>query len=44
MAILHTFQLTVAHALGFSVLTSRFLATDLPQSHYLDDCYLRQED
>jgi hypothetical protein len=29
IAILHTFQLTVAHALGFSVSTSRLLATDL---------------
>jgi hypothetical protein len=26
---LHNFQFTVAHALGFSVLTSRFLAKDL---------------
>jgi hypothetical protein len=25
----HTFQFTVAHALGFSVSTSRLLATDL---------------
>jgi hypothetical protein len=25
----HTFQFTVAHALGFSVLTSHILATDL---------------
>jgi hypothetical protein len=34
---LHTFQFTVTHALGFSVSTSRLLATDLntelPQSH-----------
>jgi hypothetical protein len=29
MADLHTFQFTVAHALGFSVSTSRLLATDL---------------
>jgi hypothetical protein len=29
IAILHTFQFTVAHALGFSVFTSRVLATDL---------------
>jgi hypothetical protein len=33
IAILHTFQFTAAHALGFSVLTSRILATDLSQSH-----------
>jgi hypothetical protein len=33
IAILHNFQLTVAHALGFSVLTSRILKTDLSQSH-----------
>jgi hypothetical protein len=29
IADLHTFHFTVAHALGFSVFTSRFLATDL---------------
>jgi hypothetical protein len=29
IADLHTFQLKVAHALGFSVSTSRLLATDL---------------
>jgi hypothetical protein len=29
MADLHTFQFTVAHALWFSVFTSRLLATDL---------------
>jgi hypothetical protein len=29
IADLHTFQLTVAHALGFSGFTSRLLATDL---------------
>jgi hypothetical protein len=33
IAILHTFQFTVTNALGFSVLTSRILATDLSQSH-----------
>jgi hypothetical protein len=33
IAILHTFQFTVTHALGFSVFTSRILATDLSQSH-----------
>jgi hypothetical protein len=32
ITILHTFQFTVTHALGFSVLTSRILATDLSQS------------
>jgi hypothetical protein len=31
IAILHTFQFTVAQALGVSVLTSRILATDLSQ-------------
>jgi hypothetical protein len=30
--VLHIFQFTVAHALGFSVITSRILATDLSQS------------
>jgi hypothetical protein len=29
IADLHTFQLSVAHALGFSISTSRILATDL---------------
>jgi hypothetical protein len=29
IADLHNFQFTVAHALGFSVFTSRFLATDI---------------
>jgi hypothetical protein len=33
IADLHTLQLTVTHALGFSVFTSRILATDLWQSH-----------
>jgi hypothetical protein len=33
IAILHTSQFTAAHALGFSVFTSRILATDLSQSH-----------
>jgi 3-deoxy-D-arabino-heptulosonate 7-phosphate (DAHP) synthase class II len=33
IAILHTLQFTFAHALGFSVFTSRLLATDLSQSH-----------
>jgi hypothetical protein len=37
IAILHTFRFTVAHALGFSVFTSRILATDLSQSH----CHLK---
>jgi hypothetical protein len=34
IAVLHTFQFTVAHALEFSVFTSRILATDLSQSHW----------
>jgi hypothetical protein len=33
IAIPHTSQFTVAHALGFSVFTSRILATGLSQSH-----------
>jgi hypothetical protein len=33
IADLHTLQFTVTHALGFSVFTSRILATDLSQSH-----------
>jgi hypothetical protein len=33
IAHLHTLQLTVTHALGFSVFTSRILATDLSQLH-----------
>jgi hypothetical protein len=33
VTVLHTFQFTVAHALGFSVFTSCILATDLSQSH-----------
>jgi uncharacterized membrane protein YqaE (UPF0057 family) len=33
IAILHTFQFTVIHALGLSIFTCRILATDLSQSH-----------
>jgi hypothetical protein len=33
IAILHTFQFTVTHALGFSVFTSRILETVFSQSH-----------
>jgi hypothetical protein len=33
IADLHTFQFTVTHALGFTVFTSRILATGLSQSH-----------
>jgi hypothetical protein len=33
IAILHTFQFTITHALGFPVFTSRILATELSQSH-----------
>jgi hypothetical protein len=33
IAIPHTLQFTVLHALGFSVFTSRILATDFSQSH-----------
>jgi hypothetical protein len=33
IAIQHTFQFNVTHALGFSVFTSRILTTDLSQSH-----------
>jgi hypothetical protein len=31
---LHALQFTVKHALGFSLFTSRILATDLSQSHF----------
>jgi hypothetical protein len=31
IAVLHTFQLTVSHALEFSIFISRILATDLSQ-------------
>jgi hypothetical protein len=34
IAILHTLQFTVAHALGFSVFPSRILATDLSQTQW----------
>jgi hypothetical protein len=34
IVILRTFQFTVPHALRFSVLTSRILATDVSQSHW----------
>jgi hypothetical protein len=34
IADLHTLQFTVAHALGFSVVTSRILTTDLQQCHH----------
>jgi hypothetical protein len=34
IAMIHTFQFTVTHTLGFSVFTSRILATDLSQSHF----------
>jgi hypothetical protein len=37
IADIHTFQLSVTHALGFSVFTSRILATELQQSH----CHFR---
>jgi hypothetical protein len=33
ISMLHTFQFTVTHALGFSVFTSRILATGLSQHH-----------
>jgi hypothetical protein len=33
IAILHTIQFSVTHALGFSTFTGRILATDLSQSH-----------
>jgi hypothetical protein len=34
IAILRSFQVTVTHAIGFSVFTSRIFATDLSQFHY----------
>jgi hypothetical protein len=33
IAILHTLQFPVAHVLGFSVIISRILVTDLSRSH-----------
>jgi hypothetical protein len=39
IAYLHTFQFTVAHALGFSVSTSRLLATDLNTETSASDHY-----
>jgi hypothetical protein len=33
IAILHTFQFTVTHELGFTIFNTRNLATDLSQSH-----------
>jgi hypothetical protein len=33
VAILHTLEFTVGHAFGFSVFTSRVLATELKQSY-----------
>jgi hypothetical protein len=33
IAILHTFQFSVTHALGYSAFTSRILATDVSQCH-----------
>jgi hypothetical protein len=41
IAILHTFQFTVAPALGFSGFTSRILATDLSQSHCHFKSYMK---
>jgi hypothetical protein len=41
IAILHTFQFTAAHALGFSVFTSRILATDLSQTHCHFESYVK---
>jgi hypothetical protein len=42
IADLHTLQFTVTHALGFSVFTSRILATDLWQSHWNSKSYIKQ--
>jgi hypothetical protein len=39
IADLRTFQLTAAHALGFSVFTSRLLATDLNSETSASDHY-----
>jgi hypothetical protein len=41
IVILHTLQFTVTHALGFSIFTSRILATDLQQSHYLFKSHMK---
>jgi hypothetical protein len=39
IALLHTFQFTVAHTLGSSVFTSRLLATDLNTETYTSNHY-----
>jgi hypothetical protein len=39
IADLHNFQFTVAHALGFSIFTSRLLATDLNTETSASDHY-----
>jgi hypothetical protein len=41
IAILHAFQFTAAHALGFSVFTIRILATNLSQSHCHFNSYMK---
>jgi hypothetical protein len=41
VADLYTLQFTVTHALGFSVFTSRILATDLSQSHCHFKSYMK---
>jgi hypothetical protein len=38
---LHTFQFTVAHALGFSVFASRILATGLSQTHCHNNSHMK---
>jgi hypothetical protein len=40
-AVLHTFQFTVAHALGISSFTSRILATNLSQSRCLFKSHMK---
>jgi hypothetical protein len=41
IVILHTFQFTVTHTLGFSVFISRIVATDISQSHCHFDSHMK---
>jgi hypothetical protein len=41
IADLHTLQFTATHALGFSVFTSRILATDLSLSHWHSKSHMK---
>jgi hypothetical protein len=41
IVMLHTFQFTAPHALGFSALTSRILATNLSRSHCIFKSHMK---